>query len=101
TANANSTIQAGSPLTYTMTVYNAGPASATGVVLHTVVPPGTSYISIGTTQGSCNPPAGTEIVSPLGNIAAGGSVVITLQLNVTASSGSAISVQAWLTADSD
>jgi sugar lactone lactonase YvrE len=49
----------------------------------------------------CNPPAGTEIICPLGNIAAGGSVVITLQLNVTASNGSAISVQSWLTADSD
>lgn len=75
----------GMPLTYTITVNNAGPAAASDVVVTDVIPAGTSFISAIPSQGSCS---GTSTVTcTLGTIANGGSASITLQLTLPSTAG--------------
>jgi len=74
-------VSAGSPLTYTITADNAGPASAPAVTLNGSTPTGTTFGSVGTTQGSCTPPSvgGTgTITCALGTLASGASAVLTV-----------------------
>ncbi|HEX8151687.1 MAG TPA: DUF11 domain-containing protein, partial [Thermoanaerobaculia bacterium] len=68
----------GSNVTFTITVANNGAAGAAAVALSDTFSGGT-FVSVSTTAGSC---AGTGPVNcTLGNIAGGGSAVITLVLN--------------------
>lgn len=72
-------------LTYTITVSNTGPATATGVVVNDVIPAGTNFISATPSQGSC---AGTSTVScNLGTLANGASATISLQLGLPSTAG--------------
>src|SRR5207244_1240104 len=49
----------GGTLTYTLTVGNSGPAAARGVTVTDVLPTGTTFVSVTSSQGSCTmPPAG-------------------------------------------
>jgi uncharacterized repeat protein (TIGR01451 family) len=92
----------GAILIFSVTIRNGGPAAATGVVMNGFVPSGTVFSSLTTTQGSCGPEgADHSIACSLGTIADGQSVLVVLQVRVTASAGTSISASAWLNADSD
>ncbi len=63
-------------VTYTLTVSNGGPASASSVTVSDAIPAGMTYISVTPSQGSCT---GTAILScTLGVIANGGSATVTI-----------------------
>jgi uncharacterized repeat protein (TIGR01451 family) len=66
------TVPAGSNVTFTVVVSNAGPSDATGVVFADRLPPELTGISATPTQGTC--PTPTRCL--LGNIAAGGAAQI-------------------------
>ena len=68
-----------STLTYTIEVTNNGPSDATGVTATDLLPPGTAFVSATPTQGSCGE-AGGLVTCPLGAVAAGNSVTITVEL---------------------
>ncbi len=81
-------VNAGSNLTYTITVTNAGPSSASTVTLVDTLPPGTTFVSLASPGGwSCTMPAvgGTGAINC--SIASLGvtSAVFTLVVNVDAS----------------
>lgn len=62
-----------------ITVSNAGPSTATSVVLREQLPSSAGFLSATLTQGSCSNQAGL-LVCDLGNILAGGSVAIDVEL---------------------
>ena len=75
----------GGTLNYTITVTNAGPSSATNVVVTDTLPAGLTLISATPSQGTCN--AVNPVSCNLGTILNGGSATITLSTQVTATSG--------------
>lgn len=88
----------GSTITYTITVTNNGPDTATNVVVSDNLPAGLQYVSATPSQGSC---AGTDpFTCTLGTLNNGASATITLQVLVTATTGT-ISNTATVTADTD
>jgi uncharacterized repeat protein (TIGR01451 family) len=78
-------------LTYSMTVHNAGPGIAAGVVVVDALPSGTVFASASASQGVVEAPAvgstGT-VTAKLGSLASGASASITLGVTVIATSGS-------------
>ena len=76
-------VVAGTPLTYTVVVSNAGPSDALAVVVTDVLPAGLSFVSATSTQGACVEAAGTVTCSP-GTVVAGGLVTITIVTGVDA-----------------
>ena len=68
---------AGSLLTYTLTVNNAGSAIATGATVTDTLPQGITVQSVGTTRGSCSQGAGA-VTCPLGTLAVGGTATVTI-----------------------
>jgi uncharacterized repeat protein (TIGR01451 family) len=84
----------GSQQAYAITVSNAGPSTALGVVMSAQVPAGTKFVAVSTTKGSCSHPAagattGT-ITCSLGDLASGASAIngLTLKIVLTAKGGS-------------
>ena len=63
-----------SPLTYTLTVTNAGASSVSGATLTDILPTGINFVSATPSQGSCN--ASTSVVCDLGSIGIGASAKI-------------------------
>ena len=63
-------VPAGQPITYTLTTYNAGPSSATGVQITDTLPAGVEFESATSSQGSCTENAGT-VSCALGTLAPG------------------------------
>ena len=59
---------AGGVFTYTVRVDNNGPDGATGVTLSNTIPPGSTFVGVAQTQGSCSESAGV-VSCTLGNIA--------------------------------
>jgi len=84
--------QSGSPapvgtssnLTYSLIVTNAGPDSASGVVLTDILPAGVSFVSA---SSGCVPNAGV-VQCAIGGLSANSSVTITLTVTVTLCGGS-------------
>jgi uncharacterized repeat protein (TIGR01451 family) len=75
----------GSTITYTITVTNNGPDTATSVVVSDNLPAGLQFISATPSQGSC---AGADpFTCNLGTLNNGASATISLQALVTATSG--------------
>jgi uncharacterized repeat protein (TIGR01451 family) len=94
TASPSAGTANGSQLTYTITVTNGGPDTATDVNVNDPLPAGTTFFSVTPSQGSCSAPApgntGTLNCS-LGSVATPGSATITLVVTFTAAPGTAIS----------
>jgi uncharacterized repeat protein (TIGR01451 family) len=68
----------GQELTYTLTVANAGPHAATGVMLTDSVPSGATFVSAAAGQGTCT---GTPTVAcSLGTLGSGGSATMTIKI---------------------
>ncbi|WP_269661337.1 calcium-binding protein [Streptomyces cinnabarinus] len=75
TKSGPGTVSIGDRATYTVTVTNNGPATATGVSLtDTFTGPARTVISATTTQGTCT----TAVTCTLGSLAAGAQVVVTV-----------------------
>lgn len=75
-------VEAGNPLTYTLTARNAGPSDATGVTVTDLVTPWATVRSASPSQGTCAFEAGVPICR-LGALAAGAEA--TVELTVTPS----------------
>ena len=74
---------AGQPVTYTITVHNAGPSDAPDALFSDTLPPGTSLLSASAEQGTCSlnrADALTIVACELGTLPAGDSVSGTLTL---------------------
>ena len=82
---------AGAPLTYTLSVANAGPSDAVSTTVTDTLPAGLTYVSATPGQGTCSESAGT-VTCALGSIADGDVVVISVVTSVDAdvSDGSTI-----------
>lgn len=72
-----------STVTYTAVVSNLGPDLAASVVLSDTLPLGASSITATTTQGSTSI-SGRTVTANLGNVAAGGSVTVTITMRIRA-----------------
>lgn len=68
---------------YTVTVVNNGPNTATGVTVTDVLPPGVNFVTTGSTAG-CTSNGGT-VTCPVGTLNSGGSFVVTIVANSTVS----------------
>jgi uncharacterized repeat protein (TIGR01451 family) len=69
-------VQSGDPVTYTITVTNNGPSTASNVVVTDVIPTNTTFVSATPTQGNCT--GTTTVTCTLGAIADDGTATITL-----------------------
>ena len=87
---------AGTQAAYTVTVSNNGSSTANNVVLTDTLPAGVTFVSASTAPTSTS---GQTLTWNLGNIAAGGSTVITINVNVTATTGT-LTNSASVTTDS-
>jgi uncharacterized repeat protein (TIGR01451 family) len=88
-------VSVGAQLIYELTVGNAGPDDASGVVVTDPLPPGLQFISATASQGACS---GTDtIVCNLGTVASGAGATVTVTAQAT-STGS-LDNQAWVSTD--
>ena len=74
---------AGQALTYTLTVTNAGPFQATGVIATDAVPAGAVFVAAGASQGTASL-VGGAVVARLGDLAAGNSATVTIVVTPSA-----------------
>ena len=87
-------------LTYTITVNNAGPGTASNVVLNDQINPGATILSCVTSQGICSHPGvGTTgtVTADIGTLAAAGSATVTINVTVTAAAATILSNTATVT----
>ena len=74
------------PLTYTVAVTNNGPGPATDVTLTDVLPAGTTFVSVTSTQGSCSQSGGT-ITCDVGVLSVGAMATATILVYTPNSTG--------------
>ncbi len=75
-------VVAGSQLTYTLTVGNAGPGSAAGVTVTDALPGGVTFVSATPSQGTCSQ-AGGAVSCAIGTVAVGATVTVTVTVTPT------------------
>jgi uncharacterized repeat protein (TIGR01451 family) len=94
-------VSTGGDITWTITVTNNGPGTATNVTVNDLLPNGTTFVSCAASLGSCSGPNvgqnGPVAVTGIGNLGPLGGVTITLVANVTAGPGTIISNTATAT----
>lgn len=74
-------VQAGQPVTYTLTITNNGPSAAQSVTVTDPVPAPLKYTSATTSQGSCSEADGT-VTCAVGTVAPGDKVTVKVVANV-------------------
>ncbi|WP_405055822.1 DUF11 domain-containing protein [Kribbella sp. NBC_01505] len=74
-------VQAGRPVTYTLTITNNGPSAAQSVTVSDPVPAPLTYASAKTSQGSCDETDGT-VACAVGTVAPGDKIIVTVVANV-------------------
>ena len=92
--SAQTTVNSGSNLPYSITVTNDGPDTATGVSVSDSIPAGTTFVSLVSSAGTCSTPAvgGTgSIICKNITLNKGSSVSLTLTVKVNAPSTTVIS----------
>jgi uncharacterized repeat protein (TIGR01451 family) len=97
-----STIASGAQLAYTLTVSNAGPDDATGVLVSDPTPQGTTFAAAASNQGQVEGPAPGgqgNITYLLGTLAKGATATVTLTANVLAAGGSTLINAPFVTSD--
>ena len=88
----------GAVLTYTIQVNNGGPNAATNAVVLDPLPGGVTFVSCSSTQGTCGITGGT-VTANLGTINSPGFAIVTIQVTVTAPSGTTITNTAVVSSD--
>ena len=78
----------GAPVTYTITVTNAGPGVAFATTVTDVLPAGTTFVSATPSQGSCS--GTTTVVCALGTLAPASSATIALVVTLPATQGQVV-----------
>jgi uncharacterized repeat protein (TIGR01451 family) len=81
----STTLTTGNSVTYTITVTNNGPATATNVIVTDDLPAGLAFVSATPSQGTCN--AADPISCNIGTLNNGASATISVVANVTATGG--------------
>ena len=74
-------VVAGASLSYTLTVANAGPLSATGVTLTDTLPAGLTFVSSAPGPPTCNESSGT-VTCDLDTLASSGTTMVEVQVSV-------------------
>ena len=83
-SDAPDPVHVGQPLTYTVIVSNAGPATATWVSMRDNLPKNAGYGSVTTSQGTCSlKPAKALVTCSLGSLAKGSSATVTIVVKPT------------------
>ena len=78
-AKTGTAVVAGEQITYTITVTNDGPSTATGVVVDDILPAGLSGVTVTSSQGGC-----TALPCTIGTLSSGGSATVTITATVDA-----------------
>jgi uncharacterized repeat protein (TIGR01451 family) len=74
----------GQTATYTITVTNNGPDTASGVVLRDTLPKNAGFGSVSTTQGSCSPKPQRQVITcTIGTLTSGDTATVTLVIKPT------------------
>ena len=73
----------GQDLTYTILVTNAGPNTATGVIVTDALPAGAAFVTATTTQGTASESGGV-VTATLGDLASGATATVTITVRPTA-----------------
>ncbi len=76
-------VNVGDEIVYTIAITNNGPEAADAVTLTDAVPPGTSFVSASSSQGTCGESGGTVTCS-VGTLASGSGATVTLTLQANA-----------------
>ena len=71
---------AGGVFTYTIRVDNNGPDTSTGISFADTLPPGSTFVGVTTTQGTCNAPVGGVVNCDLGALTFLANATVTLQV---------------------